>query len=57
MLTLYHRLRIAGRETPPSSVIVDAAGFENIQELPRSECPIHVLPEIAPGSAVAFAPY
>lgn len=57
MLSLYHRLRMAGRESPPSAVIVDPEDFQNIQEIPRTECPIHVLPEIAPGSAIAFAPY
>lgn len=57
MLNLYQWLRSAGRDTPPASVVVSAADWQDLHEISRGECPIHVLPEIEPGSAIAFAPY
>ena len=57
MLQLYHRLREAGRTTPVTPLVIDAHEIADIRTISRGECPIHVLPEIAPGTAVAFAPY
>lgn len=57
MLRLYRRLREAGRAVPPAPLVVNTDSFQDPTEIARSECPIHVLPEIAPGSAIAFAPY
>lgn len=57
MLALFHRLRDAGRQTPPSQLVVDSAEWQDVTEIPRGDCPIHRLPEIEAGSEVAFAPY
>ncbi|HEV7180737.1 MAG TPA: hypothetical protein VGN11_12765 [Candidatus Baltobacteraceae bacterium] len=57
MLALFHELRAAGREVPPRTVSVDAGEWKDVRAIDRAECPIHMLPEIPPGSAVAFAPY
>jgi hypothetical protein len=57
MLRLFRRLCAAGRHVPPPSVVVDAAECKDLHAIEPNACPIHMLPEIAPGSAVAFAPY
>lgn len=57
MLALFHRLRNAGRDERPRAVIVNADEWEDVREILPAECPVHALPEIAPGSEVPFAPY
>jgi len=56
MLALFHRLRNAGKQTPPEPVTVDGADWE-VAAIERDDCPIHALPEIEEGSRIAFAPY
>lgn len=57
MLQLFHRLREAGKQPSAPALEIDAAGVNGVRRIERSECPIHMLPEIPPGTAVAFAPY
>lgn len=57
MIALFHELRAAGRESATAPVVADASALQNVESIERDECPIHSLPEIPPGSAVAFAPY
>lgn len=57
LIALFHDLRAAGRRQPALPVIVDAAVWRNVRTIERTECPIHALPHIEEGSAVAFAPY
>jgi hypothetical protein len=56
MLRLFHQLRAAGRISPPPTVEVDGIEWE-VRPIERGECPVHSLPEVADGAAVAFAPY
>lgn len=56
MLPLFHRLRGAGRISPPPPVVIDAEAWD-VRPIDRAACPVHALPPISEGTAIAFAPY
>ena len=57
MIALFHELRAAGRAPGAAPVVVNATAWKGVNGIDAADCPIHSLPEIPSGSAVAFAPY
>lgn len=57
MIQLFHTLRNSSRDTAHHPVVVDAAEYCGVHEIPPSQCPLHMLPDIPPDSIVAFSPY